>query len=100
MLIRQNKTTLKPPFDPSPYTVTEVNGNRVLAQRHDGSTRIRDKNHLKKLKYRPTNLIPSWEKNQPLICIDYTELDIEGNVWKSAADTTTGADTIHVAELP
>ena len=27
VLIWQNKTTLKPPFDPSPYTVTEVNGN-------------------------------------------------------------------------
>ena len=50
VLIRQNKTTLKPPIDPSPYTVTEVNGNRVLAQRSDGSTRIRDKNNLKKLK--------------------------------------------------
>ena len=53
VLIRQNKTTLKPPFDPSPYTVTEVNGNRVPAQRRDGSTRIRDKNNLKKLKDRP-----------------------------------------------
>ena len=68
--------------------------------RHDGSTRIRDRNHLKKLKDRPTNLIPSWEKNQPSVCTDYTELDIEGNFWKSAADATTDADTLHVAELP
>ena len=30
VLIQQN--TFKPPCDPSPYTVTEVNGNRVLAQ--------------------------------------------------------------------
>ena len=77
-----------------------MNGNRVLAQRHDGSTRIRDKSHLKKLKDRPASLILSWEKNQPSICTDYTGLDIEGNFWKSAADTTTGADTLHVAELP
>ena len=40
VLIWQNKTTLKPLFDPSPYTVTEVKCNRVLAQRRDGSTRI------------------------------------------------------------
>ena len=39
VLIWQNKTTFKSLFDPLPYTVTEVNGNRVLAQRHDGSTR-------------------------------------------------------------
>ena len=100
VLIWQNKTTLKPPFDASPYTVTEVNGNRVLAQRHDGSTRIRDKNNLKKLKDRPVNLIPTWEKYQPTFCTDYTKLDIEGNFWKSAADATTGADTLHAAELP
>ena len=97
VLIRQNKNTLKPLLDPSPYTVAEVNGNRVLAQRHDDSTRIRDKNHLKKLKDRPTNIIPSWKKNQPSVCTDYTELDIEGNFWTSAADATTGADTLHVA---
>ena len=100
VLIRQNKTTLRPPFDSSPYTVTEINGNRVLAERHDGSTRIRDKNHPKKFKDRPTNLIPTWEKNQPSICTDYTKLDIEGNFWKSTADANTGADTLHVAELP
>ena len=27
-------------------------------------------------------------------------MDIEGNFWKSAADATTGADTLHAAELP
>ena len=100
VLIRQNKTTLKPPIDPLPYTVTEVNGNRVFAQRSDGTTRIRDKNNLKKLKDRPVNLIPTWEKYQPTFCTDYTELDIEGNFWKSAADATTGADTLNAAELP
>ena len=100
MLIGQNKTTLKPPFDPSPYTVTEVNSNRVLTQKRDGSTRIRDKNNLMKLKDRPVNLIPTWEKYQPTFCTDYTELDMEGNFWKSAADATTSADTLHAAELP
>ena len=80
--------------------MTQVNGNRVLAQKRDGSTRIRGKNNLKNLKKRPANLIPSCEKNQPTFCTDYTELDIEGNFWKSAADATNGADTLHVAELP
>ena len=27
-------------------------------------------------------------------------MDIEGNFWKLTADATTGADTLHVAELP
>ena len=27
-------------------------------------------------------------------------MDIEGNFWKLAADSITGADTIHIAELP
>ena len=65
VLIGQDKTTLKPPFDPSPYTLTEVNGNRLPVQRHHGSTRIRDKSHLKKLKDRPTNLIPLGRKTSP-----------------------------------
>ena len=30
----------------------------------------------------------------------YTELDIERNFWKLAADATTGADTLCAAELP
>ena len=68
VLTWQNKTALKPLLGPSPYTVTEVNVNRVCAQRHDGSTRVRDKNHLKKLEGRPTNLTPSWEKKQPSVC--------------------------------
>ena len=66
----------------------------------ESESRIRDKNNLKKLKDRPANLIPTCEKNQPTLCTDYTELDIEGNFWKSAADATTGADTLHAAELP
>ena len=39
-------------------------------------------------------------ENQLSICTDYTELDIERNFWKSSADATTGADTLHVAEFP
>ena len=63
--------------------------------------RIQDKNNLKKFfEDRPVNLIPTWEKHQTVFCTDYTELDIEGNFWKSVADATTGADTLHAAELP
>ena len=39
-------------------------------------------------------------ENQPTFCTYYTELNIEGNFWKLAADATTGADTLHLAELP
>ena len=39
-------------------------------------------------------------KNQPSICTDYTELNIQGNFWKLAVAATTGVDAQHVAELP
>ena len=33
VLIKQQKTSVKPPFDPKPYTVTEVKGTQVTATR-------------------------------------------------------------------
>ena len=40
VFIPQNKTTFKTRLDPAPYTVTLVNGNRMHAQRHDGSAKV------------------------------------------------------------
>ena len=42
VLIKQKKTTIKPPFDPEPYTITEVDGMQVKAKRGD-KIRIRNK---------------------------------------------------------
>ena len=84
LIIWQNKTTLKPLFDPSSYTVTEVNGNRVCPQRHGGSTRV-------------TNLIPSWGKINPQFAQTTQSWRLKGT---SGYKTTIDADTAHVAELP
>ena len=35
VLIKQQKTTLNPPFDPTPYDVTEVKRSQVIARRGD-----------------------------------------------------------------
>ena len=33
VLVAQRKTTTKPPFDPNPYTITEVKGTQVTVER-------------------------------------------------------------------
>ena len=43
VLIKQKKSTVKPPFDPNPYKVTDIKGNRVTMKREDGKKRVRDK---------------------------------------------------------
>ena len=49
VLVKQTKTTTKPPFDPSPYTVIEVNGTRAVLERF-GKTKKRSFNKIKVLK--------------------------------------------------
>ena len=80
ILIRhQKKTTTKPSFDPSPYQVTQINGNRITAQRHN-QKQVRDKNHIKLLKDRPNYLKSSWNKNAPTTPTNYADFDIEGKI--------------------
>ena len=87
VLIRQNKTTTKPPFDPKPYTVTNVQGNQISMQRPNGSSRIRDKNQVRKMKARPQELIPSWNRDRKSTIADYSTFDIEGDGWKEVHST-------------
>ena len=62
VLVKQEKSTTKPPFNPLPLKVISVQGNRVSLT--DGDKVItRDKNYLKKVHSRPNSLIPSWERN-------------------------------------
>ena len=52
ILVKQDKTTTKPPFNPDPFKVTSVEGNRVTAV--NGNKKVtRDKNQLKVLHPRP-----------------------------------------------
>ena len=61
VLVHQKKSTIKPPYDPKPYTVTEVKGTQVIA--HRGSkTRIRNMAKLKVLKKRPEHLMRTKNK--------------------------------------
>ena len=61
VLIKQQKTTIKPPFDPAPYDVTEVKGSQVTARRGD-KTRIRNRAKVKLLRRRPEHLVPDRSK--------------------------------------
>ena len=76
ILVRQEKSTTKPPFDPNPYIVEEVVGNKVSARR-DNQVRVRDKNYIKKVKVRPDYIKPSWEKDSIHPITDYDEQEIE-----------------------
>ena len=48
-MIKQTKTTTKPPFDPNPYTVVEVNGTQAVLDR-DGKRKKRSFNKIKVIK--------------------------------------------------
>jgi len=49
VLIKQQKSTVKPPFDPKPFTVTKVKGTQVKATR-DTKIRIRNLAKVKPLR--------------------------------------------------
>ena len=57
VLVKQKKTSIKPPFDPRPYTVTEVKGTQVTATR-GGKERKRNQAKMKVVKVRPAHLQP------------------------------------------
>lgn len=55
VMIKQEKTTVKPPFDPKPFTVTKVRGSQVTAER-GSKVRVRNKAKVKLIKNRPEHL--------------------------------------------
>ena len=55
ILLQQKKTSVRPPWDPQPYTVVDVQGSKVQATRGD-DVKFRAKNNVKKLKPRPEKL--------------------------------------------
>ena len=79
MLIQQKKTTIRPPFDPNPLTVTEVKNNAVRMRRKDGTGRLRNKNQVKVLKERPKHLVPSWQEKGAKAVSDYDSFEIENS---------------------
>ena len=89
ILIKQHKSTTKPPFDPNPYEVTSIKGSQIKAIR-DNAIRIRDKIHVKLLKGRPINLTPTWQQ-QNLIssATRYEDFDIEFQLPTESNQATT-----------
>ena len=55
VLVKQQKTTIKPPYDPKPYRVTKVIGTQITATRA-GKETIRNKAKVKVVKDRPVHL--------------------------------------------
>lgn len=62
IMIQRKKTSLKTPWDPDTYKVTEVNGSQVKAERR-GQKRIRAKNLVKVVRERPPHLRVKEEKH-------------------------------------
>lgn len=91
VLVKQQKSTTKPPYDHRSYTVTETVGNKIVMKRADGSKRVRDKNQIKILKERPVALKPSWDSKTFAIS-DYASFDIEGKIGDIATDSTRGSE--------
>ena len=102
ILVQQKKTTTSPPFDPKPYSVTAVKGNRVTSERN-GQTRVRSKNHIKVVPERPLHLIPKKNVRQQQsnpTAYDYdTDIShIIGNV--STSETEQQNDTLTLDTPP
>ena len=55
VLIKQKKTTVKPPYNHNPYTVTKVKAAQVTAQKGN-TVRVRDMSRVMLLKQRPEQL--------------------------------------------
>ena len=83
VLIKQQKTTVKPPFDPTPYDVTEVKGSQVTARRGD-KMRIRNMAKVKLIRKRPAYLVAGQSKREEQEEEDYTFIDLSGAGNKAA----------------
>ena len=94
VLVKQNKTTTKPPYNPNPYTVADVHGNQLVLTREDGSCKIRDKNQVRVLKDHPANLTPSWEcKSRPPVS-NYMDFEIESDLHLNVSHNNSSHDEI------
>ena len=51
VLLKQKKSTVDPPYNPHPFTVTAVKGNQVTMT-NGKRRRVRDKNYVKRVRER------------------------------------------------
>ena len=84
ILIKQQKTTIKPPFNPDPFVVTELKGTQVTAERGQ-KVRVRNRAKVKLLKDRPVHLQLA-SREEP----DRQEEDDDDDDWFLDLSTQTG----------
>ena len=89
VLLSQRKTTVKPPYNPHPFTVTDVKGTQVIAQRGN-SIKTRNMGKVKLLRKRPDRL----KHNKTIYLPDKEESDDED--WLYLLDTAR-INTEHAA---
>ena len=74
----QDKSTTKPPFNPTPLTIQSKTGNRITASFPNGTHRTRDANQFKKITRRDTSMQLPWD--QPRSTNDYANFDIDCDI--------------------
>ena len=94
VLLKQKKSTVDPPYNPSPFTVTSVKGNRLTMT--DGKRRrVRDKNYVKPVRERkPARHIAHQSDSE------YSEADIEIDVRGPAEENEVQAPDLNHPALP
>ena len=90
VLVKQDKTTTRPPFDPDPYSVTEVKGTQITAER-DGQVKKRNQAKMKKLERRPERLrIQSKDQQEEDSSEDEVEINLGAQKKTSIDEPTVG----------
>ena len=82
VLIKQSKTTTRPPWDPAPYVVTGVRGTQVTAKR-GSKQRIRNIEKWKVLKERPEEITV---KRKETSTIEEEESDTDFDIMEEEQD--------------
>ena len=89
VLINQNKSTARRlPFDSKPFHVVKVKGSQLTMKR-ENQTRNGDKGHIRLVKERLLNLIPSWQQKAPVPISNYGDFDIDVNWTKISGQAAT-----------
>ena len=79
VLMKQEKMTVKPPYDPNPYKVVEVKGAQVTCSR-GGKEKKRTKEKIKVVKERPEYLKQGGQTTRDVYTDYETEVEINLNV--------------------
>ena len=94
VLIKQNKSTTRPPFDQTPFHVIKVKGSQLTMKR-ENQKRTRDKGHIKLVKEHPPHLTSGWQQKAPVSISTRNDFDIDVNWTK-----ISGQAAINHAETP